>query len=124
MTDRTTTTRTAREPRILQSLPAALVAAALLAFLAAPGQAEEVGDAAAGRDLARQWCSECHLVESGARGATDYAPPFAEIAGDSKTTEFRLRAFLRTPHDRMPNYALSRDQTDNIIAYILSLRRR
>ncbi|MCK6451280.1 MAG: cytochrome c [Alphaproteobacteria bacterium] len=124
MPDRIMTTRTAREPRVPRRLPAALATAALLVLLAPPGRAEEVGDAAAGRELARQWCSDCHLVESGARGATDYAPPFAEIAGDAKTTEFRLRAFLRTPHDRMPNYALSRDQTDNIIAYILSLRRR
>lgn len=124
MADPIMTTRTARGLCASPRLPATLAAAALLVFLAQPGQAEEVGDAAAGRDLARQWCSDCHLVEPDARGATDYAPPFAEIAGDSKTTEFRLRAFLRTPHDRMPNYALSRDQTDNIIAYILSLHRR
>jgi hypothetical protein len=31
---------------------------------------------------------------------------------------------MQTPHDRMPNYALARDQTDNIIGYILSLKRR
>jgi len=117
--------RAPQTPRRRLAVVAALSAAA--AFLSLPAdaaRAQQIGDATAGRNLAREWCAECHLVEAGTRGATDYAPPFGEIAADAKTTEFRLRAFLQTPHDRMPNYALSRDQTDNIIGYILSLKRR
>jgi hypothetical protein len=34
-----------------------------------------------------------------------------------------LRAFLQTPHSRMPDLHMSREEIDNITAYILSLRR-
>jgi mono/diheme cytochrome c family protein len=34
-----------------------------------------------------------------------------------------LRVFLQTPHANMPNFQLSRAETDAIVAYILSLRR-
>jgi hypothetical protein len=33
-----------------------------------------------------------------------------------------LRAFLRTPHDRMPDWQLSQPELDGVIAHILSLR--
>jgi hypothetical protein len=35
-----------------------------------------------------------------------------------------LTVFLRTPHDRMPDLSLTREETDDLIAYILSLKRR
>ena len=38
------------------------------------------------------------------------------------TTRLSLRVFLQTPHDRMPNLQLNRDEIDNVSAYILSLR--
>jgi hypothetical protein len=37
-------------------------------------------------------------------------------------TETSLRVFLRTPHTRMPDFILSRAETDDVISYILSLR--
>jgi hypothetical protein len=40
------------------------------------------------------------------------------------TTPLGLRVFLQTPHGRMPDLHLTRDEVDNLIAYILSLRRR
>jgi hypothetical protein len=33
-----------------------------------------------------------------------------------------LRVFLQTPHDRMPDLHLSREEIDDLIAYILSMR--
>ena len=33
-----------------------------------------------------------------------------------------LRVFLRTPHRDMPNFILAEEETDNIIAYIHSLK--
>jgi hypothetical protein len=39
-------------------------------------------------------------------------------------TEIALRAFLQTPHANMPNIMLTQEQTDDIVTYILSLRRR
>jgi hypothetical protein len=40
------------------------------------------------------------------------------------TTPLSLRAFLQTPHERMPDLHLSRDEIDDLTAYILSLRRK
>ena len=98
----------------------------LVAWFATTGplHSQQLGDTAAGKRLATEWCSACHLVGPEVRrGATDLAPPFVELANDASTTEFRLRAFLMTPHKRMPDFNLSREQSDDLIAYILSLRR-
>jgi hypothetical protein len=35
-----------------------------------------------------------------------------------------LRAFLMTPHPSMPNYRLAPQEIDDVVTYILSLRRR
>jgi hypothetical protein len=34
-----------------------------------------------------------------------------------------LRAFLQTPHPTMPNLMLTPDETDDVIAYLLTLKR-
>ena len=39
------------------------------------------------------------------------------------TTSMSLRVFLQSPHGNMPDYRLSREQIDDVVAYILSLRR-
>jgi len=70
-------------------------------------------------------CSSCHLVSASPGGAvSNGAPTFAAIAGMKSTTVLSLRAFLQTPHDRMPDLHLSRDEIDDLAGYILSLRRR
>jgi mono/diheme cytochrome c family protein len=104
----------------------ALGTAALWTTIAAASAAWAQGDTtvnAAGRDLALEWCSECHLV---ARDQTDPAsdavPSFFEVADRSSTTEMSLRAFLTSPHGNMPNIMLTREQIDEVVAYILSLR--
>ncbi len=87
--------------------------------------AQEIGDAAAGRHLAETWCSTCHVVTpTTQRGASNGAPTFAANARKKSTTPLSLRAFLQTPHERMPDLHLSRDEIDDLTAYILSLRRK
>jgi mono/diheme cytochrome c family protein len=87
--------------------------------------AEEIGDVAAGHRLSEIWCSSCHLVGPEApSGVSNGAPTFPGIAGTSSTTPLSLRAFLQTPHPRMPDLHLTRDEADDLIAYILSLRRK
>jgi mono/diheme cytochrome c family protein len=98
--------------------------AALLAGLVAGGAraADEVHPAA-GRQLAEAQCAECHQVEGRAVTRLDQAAPaFADIADQISTTELSLRAFLRTPHPNMPNFRLTREETDDVVAYILSLK--
>lgn len=82
------------------------------------------GDVAAGRRLAIDACSNCHVVvERPMRPAMAGAPAFATLANDPAVTEISLRAFLQTPHARMTNLALTRSETDDLIGYIFSLRR-
>ncbi|MBY0338676.1 MAG: cytochrome c [Acetobacteraceae bacterium] len=106
--------------RSLIPVAAALLAGPALAQTAAPSAnlADE------GRRLAEQWCSACHAVAPNAQPPQgDSTPGFAGVAAMPSTTEMSLRVFLQTPHAGMPNFQLSRQQTDAVVAYILSLRR-
>jgi mono/diheme cytochrome c family protein len=77
----------------------------------------------AGRELGLKWCSECHLVaREQPKPPSDAAPSWYSIAKDPATTEGGLHAFFATPHKEMPNIMLSRQETDEIVAYILSLK--
>lgn len=81
------------------------------------------GDAENGHQLARQWCAGCHLVGPGEKSSgTDSAPPFVEIAKDPAETAERLKGWLNQPHPAMPDLMLSRDQNDDLVSYLLSLR--
>ena len=87
--------------------------------------AQEIGNAAAGRRLANDWCSSCHLVGPTAeRGVSSGAPTFAVIARMKSTTPMALKVFLQTPHSGMPDLHLSRTEIDDLTAYILSLKHR
>ncbi len=83
---------------------------------------ELLGDPMAGRKLAEDVCSACHVIGSGQASTTDVdAPDFADLANEPRVTALSLRVFLQTPHERMPDLRLDREETDNVIAYILSL---
>ena len=82
------------------------------------------GDAASGRLYAMNWCTECHSVEPETAGTGRFAPDFTAIAKSPSTTGSSLKAFLRSEHLRMPSFALKRSEVDDIVAYIMSLRRR
>lgn len=107
------------------------VLAFLLLLSSLPAAAQvPTGDAVAGAMLAERWCTGCHAVgrtgtpgQSGAVG-TDGAPTLQSIADRPSTTAMSLTVFLRTPHARMPDLSLTRDESDDLIAYILGLRRR
>lgn len=78
-----------------------------------------------GRRVAETWCANCHVIGPGARGpAGDAAPPFDAVARMPSTTKMSLRAFLQTPHARMPDYRLTREELDGVVTWILALRPR
>ncbi|MGZ3351079.1 MAG: c-type cytochrome [Xanthobacteraceae bacterium] len=79
--------------------------------------------AAAGHRLAGAWCAECHAIEATPTGKATAAPAFAEIASRPSTTALSLKVFLRTNHPSMPNIIIAPDQTDDLVNYILSLKR-
>jgi mono/diheme cytochrome c family protein len=97
------------------------IAVWLLAF-ASGAAAQTIGDPAAGRRLAEAWCAECHAIGPGIVYGLKRAPGFAEIAQRPRTTPLSLNVFLRSNHDSMPNFILKRDEADDIVAYIVSLK--
>jgi mono/diheme cytochrome c family protein len=107
--------------------PAIVPCTALVVVLAMPqplSAQSSRGDASSGRLYAMNWCTECHSVEPETAGTGRFAPDFTAVAKSPSTTGSSLRAFFRSDHLRMPNFALKRPEVDDIVAYILSLRRR
>jgi mono/diheme cytochrome c family protein len=106
-------------------LAAILSGIALGAFAVGPLAAQSMrGDAEAGRLYAVNMCTGCHSVVPGTDGVGLFAPDFTRIARSPTTTRASLRAYLRSDHDLMPNFNLKRDEIENIVAYIVGLRRR
>lgn len=101
-----------------------ILAVALLMAPVSVGAQSLPGDAASGQALALRSCAGCHAVaERQSRPATDGAPSFLALARDPAITELSLRAFLQTPHARMPSIMLTRREMDDVISYILGMRR-
>ena len=71
----------------------------------------------------KEICATCHEVDKGRYGISlEGAPAFQDVADDSAMTSLALRVFLRSPHEWMPDLMLSETETDDVIAYILSLK--
>jgi len=100
--------------------------AALLVLMLPAGWAGAdpmTGDPARGLAYARAVCTDCHIVEpSQERVIFIHSLSFAQIAADARMTEMGIRAFLQTTHTLMPDFVLTRQQTDDLVAYILSQR--
>jgi mono/diheme cytochrome c family protein len=98
--------------------------AMLLATVALPVVAQGVGDPAEGHRIAEKWCLNCHVVAADARSGTSTgAPTFVAIAQMKSISPLSLRVFLQTPHARMPDLHLTREEIDDLTDYILSLRK-
>lgn len=95
----------------------------LVVLLPVVAHAEEPGDKAKGLAFARANCTECHAVVAGAPWSPNVkAPTFEAVARTPGMTGRALAAWLQTSHPSMPNIILEKDDRDNVIAYILSLR--
>jgi hypothetical protein len=90
------------------------------------------GTIAQGRYFATLACRPCHIVSPDQKSPPILqkpGPTFSAIANNSATTAETLRVFLSTNHaaigpaERMPNPRLLDYQIDEVIAYILSLRK-
>lgn len=89
----------------------------------ADATASEIGDRYQGRQIAHRWCAECHDVTGTMPRLTDGPPSFLTIANRTETTAAGLRAFLHTPHGKMPDLSLTRAEIDDLISYLLSMKR-
>jgi mono/diheme cytochrome c family protein len=86
--------------------------------------AQDVIDRQKGRLLAREVCAECHAVgRQNLHSPNSRSPSFIAIAATPGMTEAALNFVLHTSHRSMPNIILSDQQSAEIIAYILSLKR-
>ncbi|HYD70821.1 c-type cytochrome [Azospirillum sp.] len=100
-----------------------LALAALLAAAPALAATNGVGRPGYGKTLAREMCGECHVVAPDQKSGGDpLAPNLVERVQDAGITELALRAYLQTSHPIMPNVRLTVEQTDDIVAYLLSLK--
>ena len=94
--------------------------AIVLALLPLTAAAQGPGE---GRPLAERWCMACHVVERESPAISpDRGPSFPVIAAKPGTTAESLRRYLSTGHTHMPDFVLSRFESDALIAYIQSLR--
>jgi cytochrome c len=96
-----------------------LVIAGVLATFALPAAAA-TGNADAGRQLVLRSCTSCHATNT-TTAATDGAPPLSFVARDNKQNPAWIRGWLMDPHPPMPGIMLSRQQIDDIVAYLNSL---
>jgi mono/diheme cytochrome c family protein len=98
-----------------------LVAAASALSVAALAQP---GEKAAGRRLATELCGDCHQVRPLFPLLHRSPPSFEDIARLPSTTRLSLKVFLQSSHKQMPNFIISKSDTDDIIDYIISLKRQ
>lgn len=105
----------------IRIVPATLATAAAFATVAA-SMAASAADIEHGEKLAREWCSNCHLVTPDQTSGGDSAPTFSSIAETAEERASDLKAWLADPHPPMPNFDLTIYEIDDLLAYIESLR--
>jgi mono/diheme cytochrome c family protein len=99
-----------------KGLPAAGVGLAALAL--GPALA---ADPVHGGDIAKRWCAACHVVSDEQSHGTDNVPTFASIGRRPGVSADSIATFLRDPHPKMPDMQLSRSESEDLAAYIVSL---
>jgi mono/diheme cytochrome c family protein len=101
-----------------------LVTAANMSLLQDGAFAQAVEPSATrGRSLAVRLCSNCHLVDGGAAVPMPVGVgTFRGIANRAGQTAERISNILILPHMPMPDAQLTRDEIQDIITYLETLR--
>lgn len=88
-----------------------------------PVSAVQLGNISMGQDYAKKVCAECHAVADNVTlSPNSSARAFEDIANDPKMTAIALKVWFQTSHPTMPDFILKREDLDNLIAYIHSLK--
>jgi mono/diheme cytochrome c family protein len=90
-----------------------LAVTASLPALAAPPDPDH------GKVIAQRWCAACHVVAAGQTEASADVPSFFYVARHMDKRD--LTSFLTDPHPKMPDMSLTRQEIDDLTAYIRSL---
>jgi mono/diheme cytochrome c family protein len=93
-----------------------------LMVLACTSEVTFAADSNNGLRLAERWCAACHIVSGAQNKGSDATPSFASIAQRADFGVEKLAFFLLEPHPKMPNMSLSRNEAQDIAAYIARLR--
>ena len=112
---------------LIHGLAVALLALAALLLIRlnnAQGASPETSNVSEGHRLAEAWCKACHVIDMRTAGTANTAPDFVAIANQPSTTELSLKDFLGSNHRNMPNLILRPEPADNLVSYILSLKRK
>jgi len=75
-----------------------------------------------GRRLSERWCTECHAIAP-APAKRNRASPFSAIAAKETINSDMIASFLLLPHATMPNLPLSRQDAQDIAAFIMGMKR-
>ena len=86
--------------------------------------AQSPGSPSSGRKIVITTCASCHSVFATPTSKTDVPPSLEDIAALPSITALSLKVFLRSNHKQMPNIILSNAEADDVIAFILSLKRK
>ena len=104
--------------QIVRTISGAVLAIVAAAFCGA------TADIYRGEQFAEKWCAVCHALKPNQASSDLSAPPFAAVAADPTANAAALRGFINTtPHKSMPKFKLQTRDMDDVIDYILSLRR-
>ena len=95
-----------------------LIAIVAVASNCVPSAAADIGH---GEQLARRWCSTCHLVASDQQQGSADVTSFSAVARMPNFSPEKVAFFLLDPHPKMPNLSLNRREAEDIAAYIASL---
>lgn len=96
-----------------------------LALIATDAAAQEQGEAARGRVYAEQVCGECHAVgpEGGTVGIID-AASFRDIANKPGMSAMAIATWMQSEHTDMPHIVPEPDEINDVVAYIVSLKKQ
>ena len=108
-------------PVIVNSQKLALAAILLALVTHLDGRPVHASDIDKGKTIALRWCASCHLVAPDQQQASADVPSFASIADRPGFSSETTTTFLQDPHPKMPSFALTRQETDDIAEYIASL---
>jgi mono/diheme cytochrome c family protein len=109
--------------RLIATAMLFVVALVLIAPRAASAATVADDPVASGRRIAEAWCKQCHAIDANALRTGTTAPDFTAVANQPSTTALSLKVFLRSDHAKMPNFIIEPNDTDDVIQYILSLKR-
>lgn|SRR5690606_3145351 len=109
---------------VIRAVLAARTILALCLMLVA-GVVQGAGDAEQGRKVAEQWCARCHVVGTAKPyGGIDSTPTFFLMSEKLDRYRPRVQTFKqRRPHKALDFDEVSRDDLEDLLAYIGSLER-